>query len=998
MSEKQFYRIYLMRTSIDRVDLYEPDRAELTLIEPELSMDVNSSGSLKFIMPPEHIYYNEIKLLSSTIAVWEDRSWLRYGEAEPDQAAENDEVEPDQDALIWVGRPVRISTDFYQRKTVECEGGIAFLSDSVQDAQDWGSKTLSEVFGILLSGHNSQVEEMRRINKGTVSVPSATIRFKTNYSNTLETLRSLTQDDKYGGWLRLRQDPEDYEWYLDWLNDYSDSAEQDVQYGLNLLDLKQVYSGETIATRVIPLGKNGLTIESVNSGNVALVDAVAAAKYGTITRVLEYSDCDSAATLKSLGQAWLNAQGPLSLEVNAADLYIVGGVVEPFRLGQLVRVLSDPHGVNMVLPITRMVTRLEDGRKTVTLGISGQKALTSITRAAVVSSSGGGHSGGDYLPLTGGTVTGDVAFRGNVEEGDETSCQGAACHAEGAGSVAGGSGVAAAHAEGGTTTASGSYAHAEGQATTASGEDSHAEGYGTTASNDDSHAEGNETTASGIASHAEGKKSKATNQYAHAEGDRTTASGNSSHAEGGNTTAWGPASHAEGYLTEAHNDYCHSEGRGSHAYGTAAHAEGLNTATYGKNSHAQNEGTIARGDSQTALGKYNVQDSNNTYAIILGNGSADNSRSNALTVDWNGNVAVAGDISEGGTSLSAKYAGVSHNHDSAYASLNHNHDSVYASINHNHDTAYAAIGHNHDSSYANINHTHNYLPLYGGTLNGNLAVVGNVDVGHTDVNGYSEQFILTCSNGRFTTPIISPAAGVIRSPVTGIGIMITKGTATATTPSGTLVITFETGDMRSYNLVRRSFGDTFYVDSIIGPMGVPGYTTVTSVAISDNNADMNGSTVTVRTYAGYEADMNVSGDLAVGGDISEGGATLSSLYAGINHNHDSAYLPLTGGSISGTLSIGGQQVRANFEVRSIYKRNLTLGPLQASWETVDISDFLNDLPSGAFWWPIQYYTWSWWTRVATAYQSGSDMLVNCVNYHPSSTDSYTIEIQMLVVY
>lgn len=58
-------------------------------------------------------------------------------------------------------------------------------------------------------------------------------------------------------------------------------------------------------------------------------------------------------------------------------------------------------------------------------------------------------------------------------------------------------------------------------------------------------------------------------------------------------------------------------------------------------------------DYQTAVGKYNVQDNADTYAFIVGNGTADNARSNALTVGWNGNVTASGNITDGsGNTLS----------------------------------------------------------------------------------------------------------------------------------------------------------------------------------------------------------------------------------------------------------------------------------------------------------------------------------------------------------
>lgn len=133
-----------------------------------------------------------------------------------------------------------------------------------------------------------------------------------------------------------------------------------------------------------------------------------------------------------------------------------------------------------------------------------------------------------------------------------------------------------------------------------------------------------------------------------AEGSDTFTSGNYCHAEGSGTVA-GP-----GY-------YAHAEGVGTTASGEGSHAEGNYTAASGTNSHAEGRQTRASSDYQHAQGKYNIEDSGNRYADIIGNGSADNSRSNAQTVSWDGISWSQTDVRAGGTdqdaathSLSAK--------------------------------------------------------------------------------------------------------------------------------------------------------------------------------------------------------------------------------------------------------------------------------------------------------------------------------------------------------
>ena len=179
----------------------------------------------------------------------------------------------------------------------------------------------------------------------------------------------------------------------------------------------------------------------------------------------------------------------------------------------------------------------------------------------------------------------------------------------------------------------GNYSVAEGSSTTASGYCSHAEG-GSTASGNFAHAEGSQTTASG--------------GFAHAEGVRTTASGGYSHAEGSGTTASGLGAHTEGYNTTAS--------------GLHSHAEGENTVAEGHYSHAGGNYTIANAKSQTVIGEYNEADTTShaglrgSFALIIGNGRADDARSNAFTVDWNGNVVASGDITDGhGNTLTQNY-------------------------------------------------------------------------------------------------------------------------------------------------------------------------------------------------------------------------------------------------------------------------------------------------------------------------------------------------------
>lgn len=129
----------------------------------------------------------------------------------------------------------------------------------------------------------------------------------------------------------------------------------------------------------------------------------------------------------------------------------------------------------------------------------------------------------------------------------------------------------------------------------------------------------------------------------------------------------GMYSYALGYQVTASGTLSHTEGSRTTASGGVSHAEGFRTTASGQFSHSQNEETIAAKKAQTSLGTYNKKDTSSTtthpsgitsygqYAVIVGNGTSDSARSNALTVDWSGNVNIASGAKYkiNGTNLSA---------------------------------------------------------------------------------------------------------------------------------------------------------------------------------------------------------------------------------------------------------------------------------------------------------------------------------------------------------
>jgi predicted MPP superfamily phosphohydrolase len=206
------------------------------------------------------------------------------------------------------------------------------------------------------------------------------------------------------------------------------------------------------------------------------------------------------------------------------------------------------------------------------------------------------------------------------------------------------------------------------KANTTSGTNSTAIGDTVTASGNYSHAEGSGTLAKGAVSHAEGKWTKALGAQSHAEGSSTVAKGMQSHSEGNSTIAAGNYSHAQGKDTIALSESSFVFGKYNSPGSVSAAAAWVYNKEYAVGDIVSNEShaykCIKDHTSGTYNGNFSMQEyagagggtlytvwedlgtDTKAYAEIVGKGSS-GSRSNARTLDWDGNEFVAGKITVG---------------------------------------------------------------------------------------------------------------------------------------------------------------------------------------------------------------------------------------------------------------------------------------------------------------------------------------------------------------
>ena len=208
-----------------------------------------------------------------------------------------------------------------------------------------------------------------------------------------------------GGILRIRYSGGDA--YLDCIKSYNHSCSQTVELHRNLLDLTDQIDGTNLITRVYPVGKDGLTISDVNSGRTYLVNSEAERIYGRIDGTLQVNT-DDAYVMKAAAASYLAKHCGLSrgIQVSAADLSGSDITMESYHIGDSVRVVSPPHGIDTTMTVSELKNSLVGDKGTMTLGWAG-KTLTGAVALGVSRSA-------SSTPASGEVGTDNVVAQGDT--------------------------------------------------------------------------------------------------------------------------------------------------------------------------------------------------------------------------------------------------------------------------------------------------------------------------------------------------------------------------------------------------------------------------------------------------------------------------------------------------------------------------------------------------------------------------------------------------------
>lgn len=349
---------------------------ENTILNPRLIMEVNKSGSFSFTLPPCHTLYDSITKLKSVVTVKQDG------------------------AEIFRCRVLNDETDFFGQRNVSCEGELSYFLDSLQPPCEFDGTAMG-LLQQILNNHNSAVEEAKRFTLGTVTAFSAdqTAQVETGYySDTMSELNTRMLG-AYGGYFRIRH--ADGVRYLDYLSE-TDTNTQPIEFGVNLLDLTKHISANEVFTVLYPFGasqqdKEGepLDITSVNNGVVYIEDAAAVAKYGRISRTKTWSYIEDPAVLLTKAREYLatGISEETTLVIKAVDMHFVDEAQQRIGIGDMVRIVSNPHGIDRTIICYKMEVDILNPEFTqYTFG----KPVETLTDNAVLAKQklGGGGGGG----------------------------------------------------------------------------------------------------------------------------------------------------------------------------------------------------------------------------------------------------------------------------------------------------------------------------------------------------------------------------------------------------------------------------------------------------------------------------------------------------------------------------------------------------------------------------------------------------------------------------
>lgn len=337
----------------DSLIVDEENHKKMKINKGSIGLELNKSGSFSFALYPEHFFYDRFVKMKTVIKVYKSNK------------------------IIFRGRVLNDDTDYWNNKTLTCEGEFGFFQDSIIRPFEFNG-TPEEFLNKIITEHNSQVGEAKRFKLGRVTVTDNIGVDNTSY-DTAHTVLTKRLLEGSGGYLFITHENNGLEDIptLNFLKDFETVSSQPIEFGVNLKQYTKKSTSSNIKTAIIPLGaedettKKKLNITSVNDGKDYIYDSHGVNRYDWIFKVVEYPDITDAQTLKTTAENDLkNMINPnITIELTAIDLHLLNRSIESYKLGDYIPARSKPHNFSETMLCSKQtIDLLKPENDTVTLG------------------------------------------------------------------------------------------------------------------------------------------------------------------------------------------------------------------------------------------------------------------------------------------------------------------------------------------------------------------------------------------------------------------------------------------------------------------------------------------------------------------------------------------------------------------------------------------------------------------------------------------------------
>lgn len=343
----------MIQVYADNQLVYDSRLEDYALLGLTVTAGLNKGGTASIIMPQHHPAYTSFTSYKTVVTIFRDGS------------------------LLFRGRALYPTDDFYNRRTITCEGERCFLRDGILRAPYLYQDDPAAIFADLVRLYNAQVDSFKQFEVGTVTVtdPNNYVRLEGETALTFaEAIDKLV--DRCGGYIVFTTNSSGKR-VINWYESLGYQSRQVIEFGENLMDFSRSSVNSDLATVIIPYGAKDettgqrVTIESVNDGRDFIQDYDAVALRGVIAKAVYWDDITQPANLLTKAQQYLETSKMMvtSLELSAVDLSDLDKSIDTFQVGDHIMVRSLPHGVNEAFQLTeRTYDLLNPANGKVTLG------------------------------------------------------------------------------------------------------------------------------------------------------------------------------------------------------------------------------------------------------------------------------------------------------------------------------------------------------------------------------------------------------------------------------------------------------------------------------------------------------------------------------------------------------------------------------------------------------------------------------------------------------